>query len=259
MGKTSVYIGTSGYSYPHWGDGLFYPHGLASNKWLEYYCRHFDSVELNVSFYRLPSPAAFSSWRRRTPSHFRFAVKGSRYITHLKRLKDSLPGLELFFSRAQKLEDKLSVVLWQLPPQFKLNLPRLTEFIANLAKIAVCRQVVEFRHPSWFSPDVFRLLKDNDITLCSADWPPYSQEAPTAAPADLLHKSKTQGQATGFVYIRRHGTTGRLYGGCYSKKQLKQDVSFIESSGKDCYIYFNNDANAWAVKNALTLKELLQK
>lgn len=237
-----VYIGTSGYTYEHWAGGIFYPEDLPQNKWLEYYCQYLDSVELNVSFYRLPSLAVFKGWHKRTPKIFRFAVKGSRFITHIKRLKDPLPSLKIFFSRAKGLKEKLSVVLWQLAPQFKLNLERLEKFVKILKKTAPCRQAFEFRHPSWFCSDVYKILKKADIAICIADYPECSKAAPDIA---------------SFLYIRRHGTGGQLYGGCYSEEQLQGDAAFIKQKKKDCYIYFNNDANAWAVKNAIRLKEII--
>lgn len=236
-----VYIGTSGYIYDHWGGGTFYPPDLPQNKWLEYYCQHLASVELNVSFYRLPSLAAFKGWHRRTPKNFRFAVKGSRFITHIKRLKDPAKSLDIFFSNAKGLKEKLSVVLWQLAPQFKLNLDRLEKFVKTLNKIAPCRQAFEFRHPTWFCSDTYSILKKADMAICLADYPECSKGAPDIA---------------SFLYIRRHGTGGQLYGGCYSEEQLRQDASFMKSKKKDCYIYFNNDAYGWAVKNAIRLKEI---
>lgn len=237
-----TYIGTSGYIYNHWGNGVFYPAFLKKDKWLEFYCKYLYSVELNVSFYRLPSIAAFKGWYKRTPKAFRFAVKGSRFITHVKRLKDPKEPLSLFFGRAKELKEKLSVVLWQLAPQFKLNLERLEEFTAELKKHPSCRHTFEFRHESWFCDDVYKLLKKANMAVCKADWPEYSKDAPVTAD---------------FLYVRRHGTAGQLYGGCYSDEQLKEDILFIKRGKKDAYIYFNNDAHGWAVKNAIRIKELL--
>lgn len=241
MAKTKIFIGTSGYIYQHWSD-VFYPLDIPQNKWLEHYCRYLDSVELNVSFYRLPSIAAFKGWCRRTPKNFRFAVKGSRFITHIKRLKDPADSLKILFSRANELKEKLSVVLWQLAPQFKLNMERLEKFVKILSNIAPCRQAFEFRHPSWFCEDVYKILKKADIPICMADYPECSKGAPDLA---------------SFLYIRRHGTSGFLYGGCYSEEQLRQDADFIKAKKKDCYIYFNNDACGFAVKNASRLKEII--
>lgn len=243
--KTRICIGTSGYSYKHWGAGVFYPEELRQNKWLEYYCQHLNSVELNVSFYRLPSLAAFQGWYRRTAKGFSFAVKGSRYITHVKRLQDPAASLKLFFSRTKPLKEKLAVVLWQLPPKFKANLKKLEQFIRRLHKWAPCPQVMEFRHPSWFCDDVYQILKAADIAICQADWPECSRQAPDIA---------------SFVYLRRHGTSGQLYGGCYSKKQLADDAAIlakVQGEKKFAFIYFNNDAHGWAIKNAIQLKSLI--
>lgn len=237
MAKTKIYLGTSGYIYQHWR-GTFYPENLPQNKWLEYYCEYLKSVELNVSFYRLPSASAFKGWYNRTPKIFRFAVKGSRYITHIKRLKDPAKSLNLFFSRTKDLKEKLSVVLWQLPPQFKLNLERLNKFVKQLKKTAPCRQAFEFRHPSWFCDEAYNVLKKADMSICMADYPECSKNAPDIA---------------SFLYIRRHGAGGQLYGGYYSKEQLQNDADFIKSKKKDCYIFFNNDAYGNAVKNAIEL------
>lgn len=238
--KYKTHIGTSGYIYSHWGDGVFYPPNIPQTKWLEYYCQYLDSVELNVSFYRLPSLSAFAGWYKRTPRNFRFAVKGSRFITHIKRLKDPEFSLELFFSRLKPLKEKLSVVLWQLPPQFKLNIERLERFVDIITKLkTTSRQVFEFRHPSWFCEEVYEILKKGDCAICLADCFPCALNAPDIA---------------SFLYIRRHGAGNQLYGGCYTEDELKKDARLIKK--KDSFIYFNNDSQGWAVKNAVRLKEI---
>lgn len=245
MSKARVYIGTSGYSYPHWGNGVFYPPGLPSGRWLEYYYQYFDTVELNVTFYRLPSEKAFAGWYQRTPEKFLFALKGSRFITQRKRLKDCQEPLELFFARAGHLREKLGVVLWQLPPSFKQNLERFEEFSALLGEFSPIRQAFEFREESWFCPEVFRILKSCGMGLCLADWPVFNAE---------------KREDFKFIYLRRHGP-GALYNSCYSEEQLQSDFGRIKKwlgKGKDVYLYFNNDAAGWAVKNARTLQKLLQ-
>jgi len=239
--EKKLYIGTSGYAYKHWENGVFYPEGQRQKERLEYYCKYMNSVELNVTFYRLPSPAAFKGWHSRTPEGFRFAIKGSRYITHIKRLKEPRKSLELFFSRTKALREKLSVVLWQLPPNFKPNIERLKQFVDKLEKIAPCRQVFEFRHSGWFCKGVYAILKKHNMALCRADWPEYSNSAPDTA---------------NFIYIRRHGQAGNLYGGCYSREQLQKDIDYIREKKKDSYVYFNNDAEGWAIKNAISLREM---
>src|SRR5262249_37896119 len=142
------YIGTSGWNYKHWWNGQFYPRELKPTQWLKYFAQHFDTVEINNSFYRLPTEESFHAWYSQAPSNFVFAVKASRFLTHIKRLKDPAEALELFFSRAQHLKDRLGPILFQLPPQFKADLDRLENFLRSLdphraAKNRRC--VIEFR------------------------------------------------------------------------------------------------------------------
>ena len=244
MNKPRAYIGTSGYSYSHWGKGVFYPPGLPPGRWLEHYCQHFDSVELNVTFYRLPSEKAYTGWYQRTPERFLFALKGSRFITQRKRLKDCQEPLRLFFERAGQLREKLGIVLWQLPPNFKLNLVRLEEFSALLGRLPPVRHAFEFREESWFCPEAFQILKRSRMGLCLADWPVFNAK---------------KSEDFDFIYVRRHGP-GSLYSSCYSEEQLKRDAKKIKrwlGEGKDVYLFFNNDAEGWAVRNAGTLQALL--
>lgn len=241
-----AFIGTSGYSYLHWWEGVFYPADLPQRKWLEFYAQFFDTVELNVSFYRLPKKEIFAGWKRRTPDNFAFAVKGSRFITHIKRLRECREPLELFFDRVSALGEKASVVLWQLPPRFRFGTEdkRLKNFLGDLSKISNLRHAFEFRDVSWFCPEVFDVLKEHNISLCLADWPEFDVEKPVTAD---------------FVYLRRHGATA-LYASCYSDEELTKDAWQIKewlNSGRDVYVYFNNDAYGYAIKNGLRLKEML--
>lgn len=244
-------MGTSGFIYPHWGGGVFYPEGLPQRGWLEYYAERFDTVELNVTFYRLPTEGAFRSWYKRTPEGFAFALKGSRFITHIKRLKDCQAPLELYFDRARLLKEKLSVVLWQLPPRYKKDIQRLKTFIKSLKPYTTYRHAFEFRDASWMAEEVYELLREADMALCEADWPGMPQFAPG------------ESITTGFVYLRHHGPGGEwgLYSGCYSKAFLRKEAERIKAllkQGRSVYIYFNNDAEGWAVRNALELKEILK-
>lgn len=244
--KSKVFIGTSGYNYKHWSNGVFYPEGLNQKEWLEHYAKFFKSVELNVTFYRLPQEKVFESWKKRTPPDFFFAIKGSRFITHIKRLKDIEEPLENFFDRASLLKKKLSVVLWQLPPSFKMDVVRLESLLQNLKKYKNIRNAFEFRHESWLCDDIFEMLDKKNCCICLADWPEFDTEIPVMG---------------SFVYVRRHGTEGELYNGCYSDSQLKKDASSIRewmNQGKDVYIYFNNDARGWAIMNALTLQSIMK-
>jgi uncharacterized protein YecE (DUF72 family) len=243
--KGTVFIGTSGYNYPHWSNNVFYPAGLPPNTWLEYYSKFFTTVELNVTFYRLPQEGMCKSWHERSPRNFAFAVKGSRYITHIKRLRDADDSLMLLRSRIRRLKQKLHVILWQLPPRFNVEVERLARFIKRL-NVLKTRHVFEFRDARWFRDDVYGILKDNNIALCNADWPLADIEIPVTAD---------------FIYVRRHGAARIVYGGCYARKQLQRDARLIKAwraKGKDVYVYFNNDAHGYAVQNALDLRTLVE-
>ena len=248
--KAKVFVGTSGFTYKHWGNGVFYPKETPQRKWLEFYAEHFNTVELNVTFYRLPTEDTFRSWHKRTPEAFRFALKGSRFITHVKRLKDCREPLKLYFKRARLLQEKLSVVLWQLPPQFQKDAPRLKDFLKTLRHYRSVRHVFEFRDTTWFHQDVYELLNEmntsTETAICMADRFGGGAGIPETA---------------GFVYLRRHGPeSGRLYTGCYSGEALRRDARRIKkwlSAGKDVYLYFNNDAHGWAVKNAQGVRNLI--
>lgn len=245
--RPTIFIGTSGFVYKHWGGGVFYPDGLPQKKWFEYYTEHFDTVELNVAFYRLPTEKAFESWYKRTPKSFAFSLKGSRFITHIKKLKDCEEPLKLYFDRAKLLREKLSVILWQLPPRYKKDMERLKIFIKYLKPYDRYRHAFEFRDESWFSNDVYELFRKADMAICEADWPGMPQNTPITA---------------SFVYLRRHGPEAEKahYSGCYSKKSLKEDARRIKNllkKGKSIYVYFNNDEKGRAVKNSLELKGIL--
>jgi len=238
------FIGTSGWSYDHW-IGKFYPENLNKNKWLEFYTESFDSVELNASFYRLPRKKTFQNWKKRTPPEFIFAVKMSRYVTHVKRLLDPEESLQIFFDAVSSLEEKCSAVLIQLPPSLKFDLERVDKFLRELnTNYKEYRFTLECRNQSWFNDEVYNLFKKYGIALCISDTPcyPYAEEV-TAE----------------FVYVRLHGHE-QLYASNYSDQQLEEWANRIKhwnEKGMDVYVYFDNDANAYAVKNALKLKELL--
>lgn len=223
-----AFVGTSGFMYRHWAGGVFYPPKLPQKKWLEFYAEHFRTVELNVAFYRLPSEDAFRSWYKRTPDNFSFALKGSRFITHVKRLKDCGEPLRLYFRRARLLREKLSVVLWQLPPRFKKDASRLSDFVRALKNYRSVRHAFEFRDATWFDAEVYELLGALDMAVCMADWPCYGVKVPETA---------------GFAYLRRHGPRGDgLYAGCYSEEELRRDAQRIRqwlSEGRDVYVYFH--------------------
>lgn len=238
------YIGTSGFMYRHWR-GNFYPEKLPQSKWLVHYAERFPTVELNVTFYRLPDKNAFEKWRAETPGDFKFTLKGSRYITHIKRLLEPKEPLKRFMERATLLREKLGVVLWQLPPNFRKDPGRLEGFITALRPYGL-RHAFEFREESWMDREVASLLEKEGHAICAADWPPFADKPPATA---------------GFYYIRRHGHGGS-YDTCYTEEELRRDARRIRKflkGGMDVFIYFNNDAWGFAPQNALELKEILKK
>lgn len=235
-------IGTSGWSYHHW-QGLFYPQNLPSGRWLEYYCQHFDTAELNSTFYHLPKPQTFTNWYQRTPENFLFSVKASRFISHILKLNGAREPLATFIDNALGLKEKLGPVLFQLPPNFTLDLERLEKFLKILPTDQ--RVAFEFRHESWFCSEVYKLLKKNNVALVFSDTPNYP----------LVFETTTD-----FVYIRLHGHE-ILYASKYSKNELRKWVAKIKTwleDGLDVYVYFDNDAEANAIRNATELKELLK-
>ena len=162
----TVQVGTSGFHYKHWRN-RFYPQDLPSSKWLDYYCRHFGSVEINNSFYRLPEAKTLQTWRETTPEQFVFAVKGSRFLTHMKKLKDPEPGIERFFERIFTLEPKLGPVLFQLPPFWEKNAERLEVFLRALPQ--GLRYSFEFRNPTWHVPEIYGILHAHNAAFCPFD------------------------------------------------------------------------------------------
>lgn len=237
--STQLHIGTSGWHYKHWL-GTFYPEKFPASKMFDFYAERFSTVEINNSFYRLPSAETFECWRENSPKDFCFVVKGSRFITHMKKLKDPEEGLQKFFSHAEKLGDKLGPILWQLPPHWHLNLERLEEFLKALPKQH--RYSIEFREPSWHCDDVYDLLCRHNVAFCIFELDGFM--SPLQITAD-------------WSYIRLHGP-GAKYQGSYSDDALRQWADFCRKQRKlkDIYIYFDNDQHAYAVRNALTLKKM---
>lgn len=231
-------VGTSGWVYPHWR-GVFYPDGLPQTRWFEFYARTFSTVEINNTFYRLPGEAAWRRWRQAAPPGFVYAVKGSRYITHVKRLAAGAASLDLFTGRARILEDRLGPILWQLHPEHRRDPERLRTFLEQLPRDL--RHVFEFRHPSWFCDDIYALLRDAGAGLCAYHMVDHA--TPLVATAD-------------FAYMRFHGS-GDLYGGRYGDDELAGWVERLAALPvSDVFVYFNNDAFGHAVDNALTFRAL---
>jgi uncharacterized protein YecE (DUF72 family) len=231
-----IAVGTSGWSYDHW-ENLFYPEGLARSRWFGHYASIFSTVEVNYSFYRLPSASTIEAWARKSPDGFRFAVKGSQLITHRLRLRDCDEAVGLFYERVLGLGEQLGAVLWQLPPDQLRDEELIDSFLAKLpASVPVA---VEFRDPSWMRPSVYDVLRRHAAALV---W--VSSE----------HMPRVFADTAPLVYARFHGLGGD-FSHDYTAEELKPWVEALR--GKDGYAYFNNDGLARAPSNALLLRDLL--
>lgn len=242
MKKTSgkIHIGTSGWGYDHWR-GNFYPDDLPKNRWLEYYIRHMHTVEINSSFYHLPQARTFTGWREKAPEGFVFAVKASRFITHMKKLKDPEGPVSTFLSRSEQLEDKLGPILFQLPPGWSFNEDRLVHFLEILPdKYAYA---MEFRDDSWWNGRTRELLSRHNAAFCIFEL--AGRKSPETITAD-------------FVYVRLHGPDGP-YAGKYGEDALAawaEKIGEWAGRGLKVYCYFDNDQSGYAAANALRLNEL---
>jgi Uncharacterized conserved protein len=239
---TDVRIGTSGYHYKHWL-GRYYPPDLPPDEMLAFYQRDFDTVELNNTFYRLPEESAFDHWRESVPEGFVFAVKGSRFLTHMIKLREPERGLVHFIPRALRLCDRLGPFLWQLPPGWKVNVERLEGFLQLLPEGT--RHAFEFRNESWITDEVLRLLERYGAAFCIYELAGYR------SPLELT---------AGWTYVRLHGPAKSKYQGSYDPSQLEAWALQIERWKRKLdavYVYFDNDDSAYAVENALALRRLV--
>jgi len=234
-----IHIGTSGWHYKHWL-GNFYPASLPASQMLSHYSQHFSTVELNNTFYKLPSPSSLAAWRDSTPADFTFAVKGSRFLTHMKKLHNAADGLRRFLDAVELLHPKLSVILFQLPPNWELNLNRLAEFLDLLPPGN--RYVFEFRNPTWNTAETCALLSRHNAGYCIFDLAGY------VSPHHIT---------ANFAYIRLHGP-GAKYQGSYSDSALQCWAQRIKAWNRDVYIYFDNDDSGYAPQDALRLTALCQ-
>ncbi len=237
--KRKVHVGTSGWIYDDWS-GPFYPEGVKGTDRLIYYATQFHTVELNASFYRVPSEAAIRSWNKRLKPGFHFVVKGPRTVTHYRRLKDCGEPLRFFLDRVLQLES-LRVILWQLPPSLHKNLGLLDNFLAGLPESV--RHAVEFRHESWWDEEVESVLRRHNAAFVAVSHP--------ALPEDVR-------PTTDFLYLRFHGRGKVLYDYDYARRELSDWVKRVQPHlrGRQLYAFFNNDYNAYAPKNALLLSKL---
>jgi uncharacterized protein YecE (DUF72 family) len=241
-------IGTSGWNYDGW-KGRFYPRKFSSNRYLQFYAQEFGSAEVNYSFYRLPSVATYEKWHGQVPENFIFALKVSRFISHIKRLSGVEQAWQTFVDNALTLGEKLGPLLLQFPESFHRDDERLETFLSSAQEAAsgkaALRLAFEFRHDSWFEEAVYEILRKHNAALCIADSPDYPRDDVVTAD---------------FAYIRYHGRTD-LFASSYSNAELKKEARIIGAFLKDdidVYVYFNNDVNAHAIFNARTLRELVQ-
>lgn len=246
--KKGLYIGTSGYIYSHWENGVFYPVGWPKSKKLEYYCQHFDTVELNSTFYRLLGEKAFEGWYNKTPKNFVFSVKVSKFITHVKKLVDCKEFWKTFLKRALKLKEKLGPILFQMPPFLKADFKKLKDFIETIKKNSPkkLRFAFEFREESWCNEKIYQILREKNCAWVVADSPSWPKRYKVTAD---------------FVYVRMHGSK-ILFSSKYTKEELKELAQYIKKWRKknlDVYVYFNNDAHGFALQNAKELSELCNK
>jgi uncharacterized protein YecE (DUF72 family) len=237
--KPAIHIGTSGWNYAHW-KGLFYDGHQPRNKWLEFYAHRFSTVEVNATFYHLPRPETIEHWINNTPDGFIWSVKASRYITHVKKLRDPQSPLERFYGIAEKFGNKLGPILFQLPPSLRYNEAVLSEF-CNYLRTGL-RYVFEVRHPDWLKEEALVQLKEHGIAFCISDTAGRFPSA-EAITAD-------------FIYIRLHGSQV-LYGSEYTEGELVTWAEKIRNWKRETFVYFDNDAFAYAPKNAQRLKEIL--
>jgi uncharacterized protein YecE (DUF72 family) len=240
-GSGEIRIGASGWHYKHWV-GTFYPPKTTPRRMLDHYLRYFDTVELNNTFYRLPGEPALQTWREQTPANFRFAIKGSRFITHMKMLKDPEASIARFFDRIDILGDKAGPVLFQLPPGWPVDAERLDRFLAALPRHY--RYAFEFRNETWNSEETLAILRRYGAAYCIFDLAGY--QTPLITTSDL-------------VYVRLHGPGGK-YQGDYSKRTLEawaRRIAEWSSESRDVWIYFDNDDSGYAPKNALELKAMV--
>jgi uncharacterized protein YecE (DUF72 family) len=236
----SARVGCSGWQYKHWR-GAFYPVDLPASQWFAYYASQFDTVEINNTFYRLPEASTFAAWRKRATPGFLYAVKASRFLTHMKKLKDPAEPIHRLFQRAQRLQRTLGPVLYQLPPHWPANIERLSAFVRALPKRR--QHVIEFREPSWYNDEVFELLERKGIALCLHD----------------MAGSRTGKMMVGpFVYVRFHGPA--KYTGSYDDRVLNDWAEWLTAQmrhGRQIFAYFNNDAVGHAPRDAIRLRRAI--
>jgi uncharacterized protein YecE (DUF72 family) len=238
-GLQNLYLGTSGWSYPGWR-GRFYPPGLPSRAWLPFYAESFNTVEINMTFYRLPKPDDLRRWADLVPPGFLFTLKANRQITHLKKLRNVGHDVDFFSHLARSLGDRLGCILYQLPPGVSRDDSLLRDFLVVLSP--EFRNVIEFRDPSWYAREVYDALREYRTIFCIV--------SSTKVPADAVRTADT-------AYFRFHGLTGG-YRHNYSEEEIRDWAGVVRTTGATAtFAYFNNDYQAYAVENARRLRQLL--
>lgn len=248
MSGSQAWIGTCGWNYGHWRE-RFYPKDLRKADWLSHYANQFSTVEINNTFYRIPKAGQGADWAKQTPGRFRFAVKMWRGVSHFKKLKDCREQLQKFFDPVSSLESKhRGPILVQLPPNQGKDLAKLDAFLAELKEVtrpARWKIAVEFRNREWLCPKTYNLLNRRRAAICLHDMPPADVSEPNDA---------------SFVYLRRHGPTGN-YQDSYSEQDIREDARHIRrwlEENRMVFIYYNNDAEANAVRDAGRLQGTLE-
>jgi uncharacterized protein YecE (DUF72 family) len=256
--KGKVYVGTSGFTYKSW-NAQFYPPELPQRLQLEFFATQFPTVEINATFYRLPTEAMIRGWARRVPKSFVYALKGSRFITHMKKLANldepvkrprypnaRIPkgnGLDIYFDRVRPMKARTGVILWQLPPMLQIDLPRLDDFLHQLKPYGY-RHAVEFRHASWYEDRTFELLRKHQVAHVALS---------------TLNMPQIRIATTDIVYIRLHGLEGG-FAHDYTRAELEPWAKFCReqaAQGRTVYAYFNNDVNVRAPQNGKMLMQMV--
>lgn len=236
----NLHFGCSGFHFNDW-KGRFYPDNLPNSQWLSYYSKHFDTVEINNTFYKLPEKETFKKWYHETPDYFNFSVKGSRYITHMKKLKNVSDSIFEFYKSVSILEEKLACILWQLPPNFHRNDERLENFCRKLSGDFL--NVIEFRHKSWFDKEVYKILEDYNVNFCIISTPTLP---------DITKVTST------VAYVRFHGLSEDWYTYLYKEDEIKTWADKLKQiQSEECFIYFNNDYKAHSIKNVRELQRIM--
>jgi uncharacterized protein YecE (DUF72 family) len=253
-------VGTSGWTYPHWRNTI-YPPKVPQRAWLRHYGNHFETVELNITFYRLAKAREAEAWHDQTPPHFRFVAKGSRYITHMKKLKDAQEPLRRFFEPLEPLRTKLEAILWQLPPKWDADPTRLRDFLQAIAAHdtgARLRHAFEFRDRSWHQDKIHALLHEARHAVVFAD-AAFETVGPDQARLGRAESTVRVPWTSDWAYVRRHGTLAHGAGG-YSPSQIAQDAAALHRwlhDGRDAYVFYNNDREGAAWHNAQALAAAL--